>query len=486
MVSAELILCGILIFYVFSLAPSLSVPFIIDDIDHFHLLKMALENNTVMDWIFRPHNEHVVPFIKGLYLINYHFFGLNPEFFHACILAACTGTAILIYQLTQGLTKSKTCAFIALGIFTGSHLIDNAIFVGTNSHIIFCMFFFLLLFYALWQYSTSLKKTWRFIAFLSTLILPSTFALGLTSFVFIVLFNRCCLNEDQQYNLKKILPLLGMTWALTLCPYIYGIDKIIHADHYTNGGHTLFEIARFALPLHFLSVYVGDILLPSVLNNIYLALGLLFLCALSIFHFPRQIAWKQCAFFIMFGLFNNFIIFIFRSAWGIPGLQLPRYFVFPLVMIALVYPLLLEPLIRNNPLTKKFNTFAVALTLSCLVTAEAGLLRYQQANRMLNETMVVQSLFINFKKAFMEYTAAHPEKTHIALKNGRIGLPEAPLLHIPNGPVSYMLRYPSREIKFLSELLLPAVIYHKIQWSKVTDPDFSTFLKTHDYLFLAN
>ena len=486
MISVELIFFIILVIYAFSLFPSISVPYIIDDIDHLHHLVVAIKEHSVVEWLFRPHNEHVIPVIKSLYLISYTYFGLNPELFHLFVLAVCLGVAVLAYKLTLVFTKSTTCAIIALSLFTTSHLIDNAIFVGTNSHIIFCLFFFLLLFYALWQYSLTAKRSWRFAAFLSVLILPSTFALGLTSIIFIFLFYWLCMDGDQRQRIKTTLPLLATTWIFSLVPYIYGLNKIVHAEHYSNGGSNIYEIARFMVPLHFINTYIGSILIPSLLNNIYLSLGIFFLSALSIFCFPRQVSWKKVIFLLIFGLFNNFIIFVFRSAWGIPGLQLPRYFTFPLIMMALSYPLLLSPLIANNPAIKKFSTLNVTLVICLFFVACAGIHRYNQANRMLTETMLVQNLFVNFKKAFVNYTQQHPDIKRINVTNGDIKLPSVSLLRIDNGPVSFMLRFPSRQRRFLAEFLLPESINQKVHWGKTTDPDFLNYLKTNDYLFLTN
>ena len=45
-----------LIVFLFSLFPSLSIPYIIDDVDHFHNLALALRNHQVIQWLFAPHN----------------------------------------------------------------------------------------------------------------------------------------------------------------------------------------------------------------------------------------------------------------------------------------------------------------------------------------------------------------------------------------------------------------------------------------------
>ena len=102
------------------------------------------------------------------------------------------GIIALIYKLIVALTQNPLAALIGAAIMAASNLSDDAIFIGTNSHIFFCMFFFLFLFYAMYQYAVQQHRIWRLAAFLAILIVPSTFALGLTSIVFVVLFDRLC------------------------------------------------------------------------------------------------------------------------------------------------------------------------------------------------------------------------------------------------------------------------------------------------------
>ena len=71
-----LIIYVMLVVFVFSLFPSLSIPYIIDDLDHLHYMAAALHYHLVLLWMLMPHNEHVIPFIKAIYLFCYHYLGL--------------------------------------------------------------------------------------------------------------------------------------------------------------------------------------------------------------------------------------------------------------------------------------------------------------------------------------------------------------------------------------------------------------------------
>ena len=133
---------GVLIaIYAASILPSLQIPYIIDDMDHLFQLSLSMESSTVARWMFTPHNEHVIPFLKFLYYIFYKNFWLYPQPFHLVIAAVCTGMLCVAYRLLLRLTNSRHAAFLGITILAATNLPDSAIYVITNSHIIFCLFF---------------------------------------------------------------------------------------------------------------------------------------------------------------------------------------------------------------------------------------------------------------------------------------------------------------------------------------------------------
>lgn len=332
-----------LVFFVFSLFPSLSVPYIIDDVDHFHNMARAIQAHTVTSWLMAPHNEHVIPLLKAIYLFCYTYFWLNPEMFHLLIIAVCVGIILLTYKLVFALTRSAPAALIGGSIMAATNLFDDTIFVITNAHILFSLFLFLLLFYALYQYCARKSALWRLSAFFAALLLPSTFALGLTSIIFAGLFVYLCVPQDLRRNSKDLFPVLCAAWVLSLIPYINAMDAIVHADHYKDlGARSVFEIANFLKPVPLLIEHVTMKLIPSIAANPYLSFGLFFMSFFAAVNHAEKIEWRKIVFFTLFGVFNNFIIYVFRSAWGPAYLDFPRYYVFPMVMIAVCYPLILN------------------------------------------------------------------------------------------------------------------------------------------------
>ncbi|OGX28077.1 MAG: hypothetical protein A2705_01190 [Omnitrophica WOR_2 bacterium RIFCSPHIGHO2_01_FULL_52_10] len=462
-----------LVFFVFSLLPSLGIPYIIDDVDHFHNMARAIQTHTVASWLMAPHNEHVIPLLKAIYLFCYTYFWLNPEIFHLIIIAVCVGIVVLTYKLLFALTRSAPAALIGGSIMAATNLFDGAIFVITNSHILFSLFLFLLLFYAIYQYSLQKKTSWRLTAFSAVLLLPSTFALGLTSIGFAVLFVYLCLPPDLRRDSKDLFPVLCAAWILSLLPYVYAMNAIIHADHYQDlGARSVFEIANFLAPVPFLISHVTGKLIPSIIANPYLAFGLFFVSFFAAGNRAREVAWKRILFFMLFGLSNNFIIYVFRSAWGPAYLDFPRYYVFPAAMLALCYPLALHPFLESKPQFKKMPAVLLVSLLCFFAVTYGSLRRHTNARRAVTETLLMQNFYVNFRKAFVDYFPGSAARKNLHAKNVNILLPAA------------LARYPLRSAQFYAQYILPAPINNRIIWADETDPAFLEYLKAKEYFFL--
>ncbi len=474
-----------LVFFVFSLFPSLSIPYIIDDVDHFHNMAKAIQTHALTGWLMAPHNEHVIPLLKAIYLFCYTYFWLNPEIFHLLIIAVCVGIILLTYKLVFALTKSAPAALIGGSIMAATNLFDDTIFVITNAHILFSLFLFLLLFYAVYQYSLQKKASWRLTAFSAVLLLPSTFALGLTSIVFAVLFVCLCLPPDLRRASKGLFPSLLAAWILSLLPYVCAMDAIVHADHYKDlGARSVFEIANFLTPVPLLIEHVTMKLIPSTIANPYLAFGLFFMSLFAAANHAKEIEWKKIIFFTLFGLFNNFIIYVFRSAWGPAYLDFPRYYVFPMAMIALCYPLILGPSFQNKPQIRRMPTHLLVHLLCALAVIYGSIVRYNNGRLLMRETLIMQSFYINFRKAFADYVQGQNGTESLRIKDVNITLPPVSRLASKGSHPPPIARYPARPMKFYAQYILPAQINSRIIWAEETDPAFLEHLKAGGYFFL--
>ena len=474
-----------LVFFAFSLFPSLSVPYIIDDVDHFYNMAGAIQTNTLTGWLMAAHNEHVIPLLKAIYLFCYTYFWLDPEIFHLIIIATCVGIVLLVYKLTFALTKSVPAALVGGAIMAATNVFDDTIFVITNAHILFSLFLFLLLFYAIHQYCAHQKVTWAATAFFAVIFLPATFALGLTSIVFAVLFVYLCLPQDLRRNGKKLFPALGIAWVLSFLPYALVMSSIVHAQHYKDlGARSIFEIADFLRPVPFLVEFVTVKLIPSILANPYLAFGIFFAALFTALGHTKKIPWKTVLFFALFGLFNNFIIYVFRSAWGPAYLDFPRYYVFPVAMIAFCYALLLDPFLKNKLQVKPMAAQQLIYLLCALIVIYGSIVRYNNGRLLAQETLVMQNFYVNFRKAFTGYFQEHPQTQTLQVKDLNIMLPSVSRLTPKKGYPPPIARYPLRPARFYAQYILPAQIYTKLIWADDAGPSFLEYLKSKEYFFL--
>ena len=288
--------------YASSILPSLQAPYMIDDIDHLFQLSQSIESSHVLQWIFTPHNEHVIPFLKLLYFIFYKNFWLYPQPFHLVIIAVCAGILCLAYHLLLRLTNSKYCAFLGITLLAATNLSDLAIYIITDSHILFCLFFTLLLFYAQYQYLSTKRKIWAVLIILSAVLAPATFSLGVTSLLFAFLFEWLCIPKELKKTNGSTMLIVFTGWALGLIPYLLSMGKIIYSDHYRDvTSSSAFEVMNIPEGTRLLLLYFCQNLIPELLPHFYLSLGLFFFAVATGIKYRKPIDWKAIAFFLISG-----------------------------------------------------------------------------------------------------------------------------------------------------------------------------------------
>jgi hypothetical protein len=460
-------------FFIFSLISSFTVPYVLDDLDYLHDLAGAIDSHQVFGWLIAPANEHIIFLEKFLYLFCYKSFWLYPEFFHVVIVAVCLGNIVLIYRLIFILTQSSLSAFIGASIMASTNLTDEAIIIGANSLIFFSIFLLLLLFYAIYRYAESQKLFWRYAAFFIILLVPSSFASGLTSIIFAVLFYRLCLSRDLAQKAKNLFPLLLMGWLLSLIPYIYSMNSIIHAKHYHDiGVKSTFGAASFFPSVHILGEYVTLKLIPFLMTNLYLSFGLFFLCFFTAIKFSKEIVWKRILFFVSFGLINNFIIYVFRNKWGVYSLMASRYDAFPVIMMAFSYALILDVFLKQKRQINNITVIILVYVLCFFAVVNGCFTRYSNGNQVFKNTVIMQDFNFDFRKVFVDYFREHNHTQQLKLKNAEIAVPFS--------------RNHWRSTNFYAQYILPSSIYKKIVWSKKTDPEFLQYLKSHQYYYLTD
>ncbi len=357
----------ILVFFAFSLSSGFTIPYVRDDIDHLHLLAGGIHSGHVFAWLMAPHNEHIAPFFKAIYLFTYKNFGLDPLWFHVIMGMIVVGCLVLVQELIFFLSRSRMAALLGLAIMAGSNLFDQAIFVGTNSHIFLPLFLFLFLFYSLARYSVAPDSLWGGISLGAVLCLPLTFALGLTSVIGVWLFQRFSLSDKGKENLSRIFSALVFVWAIGFLPYLFSFNALIHAPHYHDFGlNSAWQAARFPLSVGLSVWQVVAIVIPRLLGGAVLSWAIFLLCFAVMARGLGKIEWRKVIFIFCFFFVQTLIIFTFRSAWGRFWLTEPRFLVFPVTMAALVYPLILGDFLENKLVgggrqRQRFFVFCVCL-----------------------------------------------------------------------------------------------------------------------------
>lgn len=470
--------------YTVSLFPSTDIPYIIDDFDQLFLLSRAIDNGTVAEWIFLPHNEHVIPLLKLFYYVFYTVFWVSPQAFHYLIILVCAGIAVLIYKLLEMLTGSRDTGLAGAAVWICSSLPNFASFVITNATILFCLFFLLLLFYAQWKFHATEKKVWLWLAAFSIFCAPLTFALGVPAIFFVWLFSKWCLPHRHPLRPDRLTVFLSFIWLLAVIPYFFLFDKVIHTAHYRDIGATsAFDQINILVTFKSLAIYFYYYLVPRVLNDFYLSFGAFFLALYAGIRYRKEIAWKKIAFFVLFGVINVFIITLFRSGWGGLNKTFSRYDVFPVMMMSFLYAFILCPWIRQTFSDANRKMWLFIVPLFFLVTSGSAH-RYHQAQKVSRETAPVQRMFLEYSHSINSYFKKYPETGILRIENSGFFFPPAFELGKKIGTRAVGVeRYP-RNFRFLSQFLLSEEIRRRIVWADTTEGNFLEHLRANSDIYV--
>jgi len=467
--------------YVISLFPSKDIPYIIDDLDHLFNVSAAIEQGHLQRWLFHPHNEHVIPVLKWMYYIFYKTFWLYPQAFHFTIMIIATSVLFLSYQLIYKLTNCHLCALFTGTILASSNLSDQAIFVITNSHVVFCLFFLLLMFYSQYAFSASGKKIWLFWAFLSSLFAPLTFALGLTSVFFAFLFQKLCIPSNLQQGKRTVLFTIAIGWVLSSLLYANAIGDIIYTPHYRDlGVNSAFSVMRIPLALIHLLYYFLNDLLTLYLPNLYLSLIIFIVLILIAIKYIKQVEWKKIIFFQAVAIGLSFIIYVFRVVWGPNHISFSRYDVIPSCMLALSYGIMIQPLLQDKKdfINKSFRLYIIVFLCFAMVAFSSSI-RFKKSTLIAQETfLVIQRFNIEFRRVFIHYFNENPAHRPLQIKNNIYNFSKAPSYIFKDGTIPDLTRYP-RNNSFYAQIILPMPIKKHLFWGAKTDPAFLEFLEKH-------
>ena len=335
--------------YTLSLLPTMTMPYLIDDLDVLYTLRIATTSAQKIAWFLNPHNEHVIPAVKALMYLAYTFCGIYMPPIHLIIIFSCALILVIFYKLILKLTDCAYTALFGLVLLSSVNLADFATYMFIEANLFFCLGLFLLLFYAQVQFFSTQRKRWLVLAFFSVLLNPWTFNLGLLSIFFVLLFEYLCIAVSP---FKKKIPILlstGTAWAISLLPYVYSFQKVLHADHYVYvGKSSALEVARFWQPFYYVPCYVINDLIPNLLPHVYLSMGLFFLALTLLTLYRQKIDYKKIIFFLLLGLGLTYVIYVFRLSWGLPSLDRARYDILPSAMLCAIYAFIFDPFIKER------------------------------------------------------------------------------------------------------------------------------------------
>ncbi|MBF0484028.1 MAG: hypothetical protein HQL25_04920 [Candidatus Omnitrophica bacterium] len=460
--------------YLYSVLPAIHIPYMVDDIDYLDKMVSSIRDNTEWGWIFSAHNEHVIPIMKYLYLFSYKNFWLYTEFFHLLTFLVTIGVIVVLYHLLKLLKVSSNGALLGCSIFAASNLFDRAVFIFTDAHILYCLLGVLLVFFA--QYKNALRPNWiwRVVWMLSFLLSMLTFALGMFMIFYVIAFHFLCIPKDVRKNDKSLLVYYVMGSLIGIVVYAMNVHNIFFSEHYIGRGGSLDKIANYSQSFYYLCRFLLFSVIPMLLSFQYFSFGYFYGAIFIIKNYSNKIDWNKIWFFVFVGLFSTLIIFIFRTSWGEHRLWLPRYYVFPVMLLAVCYAFFADVYLKeSNQFVEKTKTMVVVML--CFVMVAIGALdRYDNAVAIHAESKELQILFVSLNKNVSAYVNHAYKGIPIDIKDNNI-YGEA-----------RVLRYSVRKLSFLAKFILSDEVFKKIVWTDTkTDEKFMNYLHNNkqEWLF---
>lgn len=162
---------------------------------------------------------------------------------------------------------------------------------------------------------------------------------------------------------------------------------------------------------------------------------------------------------------------MFSAEMGASALNISRYDAFPVMMMAFSYALILDVFFKQKRQINNVTVTLLVYVLCFFAVVNGCLTRYTNGNSFFKKTVVMQSFYFNFRKAFVDYFHDH-NLTQLQLRNSAIAVPFS--------------RDHWRSTEFYAQYILPPSINKKIVWSNKTDPEFLKYLKSHQYYYLTD
>jgi len=467
-----LVLLGLLLAVAYIYFPSFFVTYLWDDCDILHSLVQSSNGTELLRWFLRFHNEHFIPCVKLVYFLCYTNFWLNPIPFHLVIIGALFSIMVILNNLVFQLLDDRNAALIASGIFGLSTAYFPCAQSLSQSHILFCLLFMLIMLYAPYRYAMTRRRGWQWIAFISGLAAPATFALGLASGIWLLVFYFLCIPVRERDTPQKtagilVPPLSG--WLLTTAWYISSINQAIYAGHYSQVGRTsAFDACDLGGGVMLTLKTVAFHLIPNLFAIKTVSLLLFGLAGLSLVMHWRRIMKRPIFFFALWTLANYCIIYTFRAPWADIAVSRYRYSVFSVLGIAACYAFCFHPAVawlKRLPVIGARSALAGAvLIISLAVWSSALFIRTATA-----PTMLWYEFCKEFREAITDYVRDKGPGSAVRIKNRPI-MPRAE---------SDIAIYPEpKPLEFYASFILPRDLRAKITWGDETDPAFLGFIAT--------
>jgi len=446
---------------VFSLAPSLQLPYFMDEFDILRELNLASGTPRFFSYLIEPHNKHIQPIVKMLCYIFYKFFQLDNSVYHLIIWLFYFIFIIMLYGMLLKITGSELASSIGAAFFAFSNIYISSVLETVYSPVFLSVFFIFLFCFSIYKYCEKERKIWMALSFLSVLSAGFTVCFGLIALPLGIFYYVLCvprgLKRGTMNAARVFMPGLS---AFLIISFVYALSAW---HQYAFNAALEINIMKLSA---FVSKAIFRFLIPNILPNVVISLTLGCFIFLILIIYRKSVNRQAILFFICLVILNYAIAYAFRGKFGDNFVFYSRrYHILSSVSLISIYAVGLGSFIKEN----KYFHGKAAKNIIYIALIIIGIMGYNERVRYTEGFALSASGSFYFCRQFKDAVANYfkqNEKSKITLKNVNVKFPA----HIYNM---------EKPLQFYGEFILPKEILSKIIWADETDKPFKLFLKEH-------
>ncbi len=458
---------GLAAFCVVILSPSVSWPYILDDIDNFYAITALERPADVVRYALTPGDGHFIPVVRLLYFSCFKLFWLNPAAFHALIIFSVILTSFLfmgiVYEITASWVPAVFCGAL-IGWSTGYLQALETCF----SHMALCLPWIGAAVYSLLIHKKTGLRKWLIISATATFVAPCISAIGILAGLWAALFLLFCdLPKEQSGQRAKRAALFWIlaAWFLSVMIFFAFVKPLSGGGGITRQSFVLnFPYLLNAVLLAFKSLWLYTIPLLTSFEKMSLFMGIFFFIMALIKH--KEIPWKIILLFFGWMMGCYVLIYYGRGYFEEFLISTERYHFPASLGLPAIYAIVLSVILKDKEWNRfKRVKYQCGYFIAMVFIAAYAFLQHHIVWERSQGRKDLSVVGLELRKAVGLYLGEHKKET----------------IRIANRGIDWgSVNFPDREFKLYGTILLFPEFHKNIIWGDETEGAFIEFLRSKE------